>query len=472
MASDASAETSQFHIIQVAQGGEVEDPVAGLDIALQPVFPGVLQERAADPVDDALRHTRGPRRIEDVKRLVEGHLSEVDVARCIGAGEVPGHDGARYAADVGIVPGVGNHHDPGQRRQGGGDLGKFGQGVQGAAVIEIAVGGNQHLGLDLAKTVEDAPNPEVGRARRPGGAEGCGGQHGDDGLGQVGKVARDPVPLPHTRVSQGLGQDGDLVVKLGPGKPPFHPVFPPKDDGVAVVPAAEKILGEVQLRVWKPPGARHLMGVHQDALAPGLGQQIEFLAHAEPELFHFVYGKSVEITRIGEIRPPAPVHGGDESGHVGVRDAGRTGTPEDGRRGVGHRSLRRQAVEAIAVRGRFGGLGQDAGDLGRRRPPVTGVEHGVDGGLGPGEQDLDGAVPAVAHPAPQGQGLGLPGCPVTKAHGLNPAFDHPMDRLVGHSPNTPIINMPATLHMITQMQASNRRAPFLVRKNGAARAAP
>ncbi len=54
-----------------AAGREKEQPVAGLDVAVQPMLFDVLQQRAARAVDDAFRHARRAGRIEDVERMIE-----------------------------------------------------------------------------------------------------------------------------------------------------------------------------------------------------------------------------------------------------------------------------------------------------------------------------------------------------------------------------------------------------------------
>jgi hypothetical protein len=68
-----------------AAGGEVEQAVIGMHVALQLVFLDVLQQRAAGAMDDALGHTGGARGIHDVERMVEGQLLEAD-APLVGMG--------------------------------------------------------------------------------------------------------------------------------------------------------------------------------------------------------------------------------------------------------------------------------------------------------------------------------------------------------------------------------------------------
>ena len=63
-----------------AAGREVEQAVAGLEVAVQQMLLQVLQQRAAGAVHDALRHAGGARRVQDVQRMVERQLHVVDRA--------------------------------------------------------------------------------------------------------------------------------------------------------------------------------------------------------------------------------------------------------------------------------------------------------------------------------------------------------------------------------------------------------
>lgn len=61
------------------------------------------------------------------------------------------------------------------------------------AAVAVAVDGEQDDGFDLLEAVEDAAGAEVGGAGGPHSADGGGGQEGDGGLRDVGKVAADAV---------------------------------------------------------------------------------------------------------------------------------------------------------------------------------------------------------------------------------------------------------------------------------------
>ena len=71
-----------------AAGGEVEHPVAAVSGRVQLVFLQVLQQRAAGAVHDAFRRAGGARGEQDVERMVERQLREVDRARGVRREEV------------------------------------------------------------------------------------------------------------------------------------------------------------------------------------------------------------------------------------------------------------------------------------------------------------------------------------------------------------------------------------------------
>src|SRR5882672_2375746 len=71
-----------------AEGGEIEQTISRLDVAMQLWLAQVLEQRATRPVHDALRHTRGPRGKQYVEGMVEGQLLAEDVAPCPSRDEI------------------------------------------------------------------------------------------------------------------------------------------------------------------------------------------------------------------------------------------------------------------------------------------------------------------------------------------------------------------------------------------------
>ena len=77
MVPPASAEASQFHIIQTA-GREVEQNVFHPHIRVQQVLLAVLQQRPARAVNHAFRRAGRPRGKKYVERMVERKLRVAD----------------------------------------------------------------------------------------------------------------------------------------------------------------------------------------------------------------------------------------------------------------------------------------------------------------------------------------------------------------------------------------------------------
>ena len=164
-----------------AAGREVEEPVAAAHVRVQQVLFLMLQQRAARAVHDAFRHARRARGIEDVERMVEpvGRNSS-------GAPGVPKafQDVAIAAAvtqalELRLRAHIGHHDDALDGRQFRQHLAHRCQRIERLARVEVAIGGEQHLGRDLPEAIEHAVDAEVRRARRPDGAEARGGQHRD-----------------------------------------------------------------------------------------------------------------------------------------------------------------------------------------------------------------------------------------------------------------------------------------------------
>src|SRR5205085_9562271 len=114
---------------------------------------------AAGTVDDAFRHTGRARGVEDVERVVEPDRLEGDFLRLEGLDEVVERGaGRRRLAE--IV----DHHAFVDAGQPIGHLGGFRLAVEFRAVVDVAIGAEQYLRLDLPKAIEDALYAEVRRA--------------------------------------------------------------------------------------------------------------------------------------------------------------------------------------------------------------------------------------------------------------------------------------------------------------------
>ena len=101
-----------------------------------------------------------------------------------------------------------------QAGQTGHDLRDLGAPVDVPVAEAVATDSEQHLGLDLAETGEDAADTELRRAGRPHRAETGGGDERDDRLRRIGQVADDTVAGPHPERLQSRADAGDSVAEL------------------------------------------------------------------------------------------------------------------------------------------------------------------------------------------------------------------------------------------------------------------
>ena len=111
---------------------------------------------------------------------------------------------------------VGHAHHVLDVGQSGGDGSQVAGAVDVFAAVAVAVHGQQHLGVDLAEPVDHRPHAGLGGTARPHRTQRGGGQHGDEGFGNVGKVAGDPIAGPNAQPLQSLGAARYLVGQLGP----------------------------------------------------------------------------------------------------------------------------------------------------------------------------------------------------------------------------------------------------------------
>ena len=148
-----------------AAGGEVEDAVAGAGVGLQAMLFQMLQQRAAGAMHDAFRHAGGARRIENESRLVERQPFEGQRLRRKGFEECVERDGIRQRLRkrIGFVQIRNDHHRLRGRQLRDDALELVGE-RERLAVVPIAVDRDEHLGLDLAETIQHAALAEIRRA--------------------------------------------------------------------------------------------------------------------------------------------------------------------------------------------------------------------------------------------------------------------------------------------------------------------
>src|SRR5262245_8147658 len=119
------------------------------------------------------------------------------------------------------------------------------------AGVLIAVGRDEQARTDLTKTIDDALDAEVRRARRPDGADRRGAEGRDDRFRDVRQVAGDAITWLDSFPAKRGREASDRARQTGMADRPPLPGFIREDDRRSVVAAPEDVGGEIEARVWK-----------------------------------------------------------------------------------------------------------------------------------------------------------------------------------------------------------------------------
>ena len=249
---------------------------------MQPMFLEMLEKGASVAVDDALGRARGARGIEDGKWVIERHLLEVDAVVGCCHHLLPGH-GVPQTPHVACLVHPGNDDDMSDAGHGLQNLRHPGPAVEMAAAIGIAIGGDQHLRVDLAEAVEDAPGSEIRRGGRPHRTQTGRRQLGDNRLGQVGEICRDPIATADPLIGKPGTHRRDGVMEFAEGQGAPAAALSAAHDGHGVVAFPKQVLGIVEAGPGEPAGPGHGIAVVEDRLpGPGRPDAGEF-PHERPE---------------------------------------------------------------------------------------------------------------------------------------------------------------------------------------------
>ena len=259
---------------------EPEEAVARPEVVVQGQHLVVLDEDAAVAVHDRLGEPGGPGGVQDVERVVERDVVDLEVGR-LGDQLGPGHRPV-VPGRLGVGGQVRHRHGRAQRRQLGPDRRHLGGAVDGAVAVAVAVHRQQHGGLDLAQPVDDAAGAELRRARRPDRAQAGRGQEGDDRLGDVGQVGGHAVAAAHPQPHQARTTAGHLLAQLGHRQLVAAAGLREPDQGRAVRLAAQGVGRVVQPGAREPAGAGH-GGVGQRRADRGGRVELEVVPHRLPE---------------------------------------------------------------------------------------------------------------------------------------------------------------------------------------------
>jgi hypothetical protein len=147
-----------------AAGGDVEDLVFPLEIAMDDQFLQVVDQDSTRALDHALGLAGGAGGKHDEHRMIEGQLLEFHREVIILGQKILEVDRVGNAADVRLFLRVRHDDDLFERGNPLGDLGGIGHGVEILALVEITVDGDQGLGLYLAEPVKGRGRTDVGGA--------------------------------------------------------------------------------------------------------------------------------------------------------------------------------------------------------------------------------------------------------------------------------------------------------------------
>ncbi len=322
---DAGGEPVPHH---PAAGGEVEQPLAVAQVALQAVLLHVLQQRAAGAVHDAFRHAGGAGGEQDIDGMIERQPLEGERLRRERLEERCKRLRARHACRHGIrLAEIGHDHDLAGRRQLAGDRLQLVGDFDLLAVVPVAVDGHEYLGLDLPEAVEHAALAEVGRARREDGAERGDRQHQRDGFRQVGQHGGDAVALSHARRGKRLLQARDQRVEFVPGEPGGDLVLAAEDHGVAAAGRLQQVFREIDFGVGKKLRPGHAVAVDQPALALVADHPVD-VPDEVPERAALADRPVMQVAVVLQRQAVALVGRGDEGGDVAGGDTVRARAPQ------------------------------------------------------------------------------------------------------------------------------------------------
>ena len=129
--------------------------------------------------------------------------------------------------------------------------------IERSSLIAVPVHSEEHLGLDLAEPVHDAPGAKLGRAAGPDRADAGRGEHRDHGFRDVGQGSHDAVPASHADAPERGSDGGDVAGQAGIRDGPDRAILGAKQDRRMIIPASEGVLGVVQFGARTPLRAEH-----------------------------------------------------------------------------------------------------------------------------------------------------------------------------------------------------------------------
>src|SRR5271157_6045022 len=265
-------------------GGEIVDPVLPLEVAMKDELFEVLDQGSSLSVNHALGKPGSSGRIHYVQGVVEGELLEMDIKALFFRDKIVVMHGVRDRTDVRPLPGIRKDNHLLNTRELLYYSADTRQRIVAFPVVEVAVCGEEDLGLYLSESVQDSFDTEIRRAGRPDRADARSCKHSYDGVGHVGHVPGHAVACGYSGISEGFRQPRHFVVQLGVGHVLHSLTFPFECDRNTVVSVSQEVLSVIETRSDEPLGSDHGERVFQDCLVSLRRYDVAEFPYGGPEI--------------------------------------------------------------------------------------------------------------------------------------------------------------------------------------------
>src|SRR5580704_2087316 len=177
--------------------------------------------------------------------MVERKLLEVDRRRLGTIDQVGPAPSVFDARQIRLLLQVGDHHDLFDRWQLRKNAPQSLERIEGAPVIQVTIGSEENLRLDLAESIDDALCSEIGRAGRPDRSDAGGGEHGNHRLGHVGNESGNPIARLYPQFFERRRDSRHGSEQLGVGQRSLKSGLAPKYESQTIIAKPEQVISEL-----------------------------------------------------------------------------------------------------------------------------------------------------------------------------------------------------------------------------------